>query len=76
MTADGCFVPQGWSYTLEASFLEIYNETIRDLLNTSKEKLTYDIRIKENNTNSKVKEVYVSNLKVYWRQGTTAVDAP
>ena len=55
---------QGWSYTLEASFLEIYNETIRDLLNTSKEKPAYEIRMKENKTNNKIKEVYVSNLKV------------
>ena len=56
-------VRQGWSYSLEASFLEIYNESIRDLLNTSKEKPAYEIRMKEK-SNSKIKEVYVSNLKV------------
>lgn len=26
---------KGWIFSLEASFLEIYNETIRDLLSTS-----------------------------------------
>ncbi|KAF0309046.1 Carboxy-terminal kinesin 2 [Amphibalanus amphitrite] len=55
---------KGWSYTLEASFLEIYNETIRDLLSTSKEKMNYEIRMKDSKLNSKTKEVYVTNLKV------------
>jgi kinesin family protein C1 len=42
---------QGWKYTLEASFLEIYNETIRDLLvknptnpDSKKPTLEYDIK--------------------------------
>ncbi|XP_037087927.1 carboxy-terminal kinesin 2-like [Pollicipes pollicipes] len=66
---------KGWSYTLEASFLEIYNETIRDLLNTSKEKPTYEIRMVENKTGNKNKEVYVTNLKVVTVADAAAVAA-
>ena len=52
-------VDKGWSYKLEASFLEIYNEEIRDLLATEKN-LKYDVKMAD----SKGAEVYVSNLKV------------
>lgn len=53
---------QGWTYKAEASFLEIYNETIRDLLATPKEakNLSYDIKLVDNKKN----ESYVTNLKV------------
>ncbi|KAJ6364080.1 hypothetical protein OIU76_029091 [Salix suchowensis] len=30
------FIAQGWKYKMQASMLEIYNETIRDLLSTNK----------------------------------------
>merc|ERR1712223_1938510 len=52
-------VEKGWSYKLEASFLEIYNEEIRDLLATEKG-LKYDIK----KVDTKSNEIYVSNLKV------------
>ena len=44
---------------MEASFLEIYNEEIRDLLATEKG-LKYEIR----KVDTKSNDVYVSNLKV------------
>lgn len=50
---------KGWTYTLQASFLEIYNEEIRDLLATEKN-LKYDIKM----CDSKGSDVYVTNLKV------------
>jgi hypothetical protein len=43
----------------QASFLEIYNEEIRDLLATEKN-LKYDIKM----CDSKGSDVYVTNLKV------------
>lgn len=52
-------VEKGWSYKLEASFLEIYNEEIRDLLATEKN-LKYDVKMAD----SKGADVYVTNLKV------------
>jgi len=52
-------VEKSWCYKLEASFLEIYNEDIRDLLATEKN-LKYDIKMAD----SKGVHVYVSNLKV------------
>ncbi|KAK3882359.1 hypothetical protein Pcinc_013266 [Petrolisthes cinctipes] len=53
---------KGWVYKAEASFLEIYNETIRDLLVTQKEakNLNYDIKLVDN----KKSDCYVTNLKV------------
>merc|ERR1712062_725653 len=52
-------VEKGWSYKLEASFLEIYNEEIRDLLATEKG-LKYDIK----KVDTKSNEIYVTNLKI------------
>ena len=52
---------RGWEYTLQASFLEIYNEEIRDLLATEKN-LKYDIKM----CDSKGSDVYVTNLKVLY----------
>lgn len=47
----------GWTYTVEVSFLEIYNEQIRDLLNPNSQQ-TYEIRFNEG------KGTTVTNLKI------------
>ena len=52
-------VEKGWKYTMDASFLEIYNEEIRDLLATEKG-LKYDIK----KVDTKSNEIYVTNLKI------------
>lgn len=49
----------GWELTIKASFLEIYNEIIYDLLNSSKEQTSHEIKM----VNSKGTDVYVTNLK-------------
>ncbi|KAM3963125.1 kinesin-like protein Ncd [Aphomia sociella] len=49
----------GWELQIKASFLEIYNEIIYDLLNSSKDQESHDIKM----VNSKGIDVYVSNLK-------------
>ncbi|XP_050680938.1 protein claret segregational [Leptidea sinapis] len=48
----------GWELTIKASFLEIYNEVIYDLLNSNKDQENHDIKM----TNTKGTDVYVSNL--------------
>ena len=50
---------QGWSYKIEANFVEIYNEEIRDLLATEKG-LKHEIK----RVDAKSSEIYVTNLKV------------
>eukprot|EP01132_Coremiostelium_polycephalum_P005728 gene5728-7125_t len=43
--------PKGWTYEMEACFLEIYNETINDLLNPKADSATkYDIKHEGNTT--------------------------
>lgn len=49
----------GWELTIKASFLEIYNEVIYDLLNSSKDQEAHEIKM----VNSKGTDIYVSNLK-------------
>lgn len=49
----------GWQLNITASFLEIYNEVIYDLLNSCKDQLSHDIKM----VNSKGTDLYVSNLK-------------
>ena len=53
---------QKWEYNIEASFLEIYNETIRDLLVSPSEakSLSYDIKA----TDGRSPHTHVTNLKV------------
>ncbi|XP_012221118.1 protein claret segregational [Linepithema humile] len=48
----------GWNYRIEASFLEIYNEHIIDLLDCQPK--THEIRM----VNSKGQDLYVSNLQI------------
>ncbi|XP_074103022.1 protein claret segregational [Cotesia typhae] len=48
----------GWEYKIEASFLEIYNEHIVDLLDFNQK--THDIRM----VDSKGQDLYVTNLQV------------
>lgn len=48
----------GWNYRIEASFLEIYNEHIVDLLDCQPK--THEIRM----VNSKGQDLYVSNLQI------------
>ncbi|XP_069602396.1 kinesin-like protein KIFC1 isoform X1 [Ranitomeya imitator] len=51
---------KGWQYKFTASFLEIYNETLRDLLvNRPDKKQEYDIRKVSPSSN----EVHVTNLR-------------
>merc|ERR1719507_1803850 len=50
-------VEKGWSYKIEANFVEIYNEEIRDLLTTEKG-LKHDIK----RVDAKSNEIYVTNL--------------
>ncbi|XP_048472586.1 kinesin-like protein KIFC1 isoform X3 [Rhincodon typus] len=50
----------GWTYKFTASFLEIYNETLRDLLVTKPEKnVEYEIK----RLNNKSEQLHVTNLK-------------
>ncbi|KAK2581768.1 hypothetical protein KPH14_002247 [Odynerus spinipes] len=49
----------GWEYKIEASFLEIYNEHIVDLLDSQCNKI-HEIRMRDNRGH----DLYVSNLKV------------
>merc|ERR1719464_1755094 len=51
-------VEKGWSYKIEANFVEIYNEEIRDLLATEKG-LKHEIK----RIDAKSSEIYVTNLK-------------
>lgn len=48
----------GWEYKIEASFLEIYNEQIVDLLDYTKK--NHEIRMAD----SKGNDLYVTNLMV------------
>lgn len=48
----------GWHYTIKASFLEIYNEVLYDLLSNEMK----DVEIRMANAKNKT-EIYVSNLK-------------
>lgn len=50
----------GWKYTFQASFLEIYNETIRDLLGAPHSKVKHEVRMVEAKSN----EVEVTNINI------------
>jgi hypothetical protein len=42
MEEAGRLKAQGWSYKLEVTFLEIYNETVRDLLRDENTESKYE----------------------------------
>ncbi|KXJ16301.1 Kinesin-5 [Exaiptasia diaphana] len=54
---------KGWEYKMEARYLEIYNENIRDLL-ASDDSLKYEIKMVGNGKTNSDSEVTVTNLKV------------
>lgn len=47
-------------YDFEVTYLEIYNETIQDLLGNNKKDVKHEIRLANPNSN----EVYVTNLTI------------
>lgn len=49
---------KGWEYDMEANFVEIYNETIRDLLASPNSNVKHEIKM----VDAKSSEVMVSNL--------------
>lgn len=51
---------KGWQYDFEVTYLEIYNETIQDLLGNNKKDVKHEIRLANPNSN----EVYVTNLTI------------
>jgi kinesin family protein C1 len=53
---------QGWTYTMEVSFLEIYNETIRDLLHNAGEEKTDNSDTKYELKRDANGEMIVSNM--------------
>lgn len=52
-------ISKGWQYEFEASFLEIYNETIRDLLGNNSDDQKHDIKM---TGSADKKDVMVTNL--------------
>ncbi|XP_058951460.2 carboxy-terminal kinesin 2-like [Pocillopora verrucosa] len=54
---------KGWQYTIEASFLEIYNETIRDLLGSGDSNTKHEIKIVNPSNTGGACEVTVTNVK-------------
>jgi kinesin family protein C1 len=51
---------KGWEYTMEASFLEIYNESIRDLLGSNDPSKKFEIKHGQNNSTTMVTELTTS----------------
>ncbi|XP_078355961.1 carboxy-terminal kinesin 2-like, partial [Oculina patagonica] len=54
---------KGWQYAIEASFLEIYNETIKDLLGSGDANTKHDIKLVNPSSTSGACEVTVTNVK-------------
>ncbi|XP_046864756.1 carboxy-terminal kinesin 2-like [Xenia sp. Carnegie-2017] len=52
---------KGWKYEIQASFLEIYSETIRDLLGNPDSK--HEIKQVTTNNGKQANDVFVTNLK-------------
>lgn len=54
---------KGWQYAIEASFLEIYNETIKDLLGSGDANTKHEIKLVNPNSTGGACEVTVTNVK-------------
>lgn len=54
---------KGWQYTIEASFLEIYNETIRDLLGSGDANTKHEVKLVNPTNTGNTHEVMVTNVK-------------
>ncbi|EDV22804.1 uncharacterized protein TRIADDRAFT_28174 [Trichoplax adhaerens] len=64
-TSASALSSKGWKYDIEASFLEIYNETVRDLLEDNhkkKENIKYEIKLTKSSNG--VNHVAVTNAKI------------
>ena len=55
---------KGWEYTMEASFLEIYNESIRDLLGNNDPSKKFDIKHGQTNNSTTVTDLTTSKLSL------------
>ncbi len=56
---------KGWQYSMEVSFIEIYNETIRDLLRTShNDSLKHEIK-KDINGNTTITDITMLSIDPY-----------
>jgi len=63
---------KGWEYTMEASFLEIYNESIRDLLGNNDPSKKFDIKHGQTNNTTTVTDLTTSeHLLSYLSFSTT-----
>ncbi|CAB3992465.1 carboxy-terminal kinesin 2-like isoform X1 [Paramuricea clavata] len=66
---------KGWKYDMEASFLEIYNETIRDLLATGDATTKHEIKQVVTNNGKQANDVFVTNLKTVSVKSTDQVSS-
>mgnify|MGYP002803954262 CR=1 FL=1 len=65
---------KGWKYDMEASFLEIYNETIRDLLSAD-QNIKHEIKQVAINNGKQANDVVVTNLKTVAVQSSDQVSS-
>ena len=61
--------PKGWSYTMDASFLEIYNETIRDLLCKADDSKKHEIKHNAANGTTTVTNLTSGISSLLWYRG-------
>ncbi|XP_014670722.1 PREDICTED: carboxy-terminal kinesin 2-like isoform X1 [Priapulus caudatus] len=53
---------KGWQYDMSASFMEIYNESLRDLLSADGKEQKHDIRLKKADNDVEVSNMIVVNV--------------
>lgn len=53
---------QGWEYKMEAQYLEIYNETLRDLLDSNEDQKRHDIKHDQQTGRTTVTDVTVGKF--------------